>query len=72
MKPFGLPAAMAEEQLSPGTAAGERAGSSLAEPVAEPLSSGVDSAVDAKSTGIGLEGKSSHGLGMKALYASSL
>ena len=61
---------MAEEQLSPGS--GERVGSELAEPAAEPEpdSSG---AVDAKrGTGIGLDGKSSHGLGMKALYASSL
>ena len=70
MKPLGLPAAMAEEQLSPNTS--ERAGSELAEPAAEPDSSGA-AAVDAKSgTGIGLAGKSSHGLGMKALYASSL
>ena len=62
---------MAEEQLSPGS--DERAGSEVAGPAAaepEPDSSG---AVDAKrGTGIGLDGKSSHGLGMKALYASSL
>ena len=76
MKPLGPAAAMAEEQLSPGTS--DTAGSELAEPAAEPepepdSSSGLDAAADAKrGTGIGVDGKSSHGIRMKALYASSL